>query len=542
MQTQVMEKEEKLDEGDELFVIVLVPKLGAFGVDKPLDLDLCGLSMEAWVDTAVGAYPHMKIEAQPTDDIITLVKRHATEHKYTAVVYADMPLLRGATIESALQFAKTFRHKAVRLVRGWLFETEHIKSGRKVEPVSALDLPQDDFVAVYNFSQLARATKIMRNRINEKLMSEGVHIIDPDTTYIDATAQIDAGAVIEPNTVIRGKVEIGSGSRVGPFAQIRTGTYIGQNCRVGNFVELKNATLGDGTKVAHLAYIGDATVGESCNIGCGVVVCNFDGKKKHHTTIGDNVFVGSNVNLVAPVTLESNSIIAAGSTVTHDVPSGALAIARARQENKEDWLNRKSKTAPEPVIEPEPEPEIVLTIEPEPVIEEIIEEVVEELTEIPVDIIEEPKPEKDRARTASLREQTTRGVQTSFEIKYELKQPEPDPEPEEIEELEIDEEVMDELIEEIADEDDEKPPTPQQPIEIAQEIVVTDEDEKDDEDELDDDESTETQSVDERVLFQDFEDEEDDEEGADEKYVPPSGGFDWDKEGDDLESFYQPRG
>ena len=133
--------------------------------------------------------------------------------------------------------------------------------------------------------------------------------------------------------------EIDENSCIGPFAHLRNNTIIGRNCRIGNFVEIKNSTLGSDCKVAHLSYIGDATLGKNCNIGCGVVFCNFNGKIKQKCVLGDNVFVGSNVNLIAPIKLEDNSFIAAGSTINKGVKKNEFAIARARQENKKNFKN-----------------------------------------------------------------------------------------------------------------------------------------------------------------------------------------------------------
>ena len=134
--------------------------------------------------------------------------------------------------------------------------------------------------------------------------------------------------------------QIGNGTTVGPYAYLRPGSRIGNNCKIGDFVEFKNASFGDGSKASHLSYIGDADVGSNVNIGCGVVFVNYDGKNKFRTVVKDNSFVGSNSNLVAPVTIEENSFIAAGSTITEDVPKDSLAIARGRQVNKADWNNK----------------------------------------------------------------------------------------------------------------------------------------------------------------------------------------------------------
>ena len=143
---------------------------------------------------------------------------------------------------------------------------------------------------------------------------------------------------IKSSTIIDS--QIGNGTTVGPYAYLRPGSRIGNNCKIGDFVEFKNASFGDGSKASHLSYIGDADVGSNVNIGCGVVFVNYDGKNKFRTVVKDNSFVGSNSNLVAPVTIEENSFIAAGSTITEDVPKDSLAIARGRQVNKADWNNK----------------------------------------------------------------------------------------------------------------------------------------------------------------------------------------------------------
>lgn len=192
-------------------------------------------------------------------------------------------------------------------------------------------------------------------------------IISPVTVTLSERAAVGKGAVIFPNNAILGESRVGAGavlypnniledaeadagceltasvlkgayvgenSRIGPFAHLRPGAVVGKNCRIGNFVEIKNANIGDGTKIGHLTYVGDADIGKNCNLGCGVVFCNYDGKSKHRTVVGDNCFIGSNVNLVAPVKLGDGCFIAAGTTVTEDVPAGAFVIGRARQDSK----------------------------------------------------------------------------------------------------------------------------------------------------------------------------------------------------------------
>lgn len=223
-------------------------------------------------------------------------------------------------------------------------------------------------------AQLAAAAKALRARINKALMESGVTIIDPDATYIDAGVQVERDAVIYPGVTLEGDTVIGEeavlypGSRIqnsrigrgttvqnsvvldskvgerstiGPYAYLRPQSDVGNGCRVGDFVEVKNAQIKDGAKVSHLTYIGDGEIGEKSNIGCGTVFVNYDGKKKYRTVIGKGVFVGCNTNLIAPVTVGDGAYIAAGSTVTEDVESDALCIARTRQTVKPGWAKKR---------------------------------------------------------------------------------------------------------------------------------------------------------------------------------------------------------
>ncbi len=232
----------------------------------------------------------------------------------------------------------------------------------------------EEILGVNDRVQLSEAEKIMRARINRRHMLGGVTLIDPDSTYIGTDVQIGMDTVIYPGTIIEGRTVIGDnvligqncrlvnaeiadgvdiwtstiidssvdeGTHVGPYAYIRPDTRVGKNCKVGDFVELKKASIGDGTKLSHLTYVGDAQVGRNCNFGCGTVVVNYDGKKKYQTIIGDNAFIGCNSNLVSPVTINDGAYIAAGSTITDDVPSEKLAIARARQVIKDHWSDRR---------------------------------------------------------------------------------------------------------------------------------------------------------------------------------------------------------
>lgn len=191
-----------------------------------------------------------------------------------------------------------------------------------------------EILGVNDRAQLELLTRVLRMRINAEHMRAGVTIEDSNSTYIHDDVIIGVDTVIHPNTTIKSGVIIGKKCEIGPNAYIREGCEIGNNVKVGNFVELKKTKVGDRTKVPHFIYLGDTEIGEDCNVGCGTITCNYDGVNKNKTKIGDRAFIGSNVNLVAPVTLGDDVLIAAGSTITEDVPSKNMGIARQRQTNK----------------------------------------------------------------------------------------------------------------------------------------------------------------------------------------------------------------
>lgn len=197
-----------------------------------------------------------------------------------------------------------------------------------------------EILGVNDKMQLELLTKILKLRINQYHMQNGVTIEDIDNTYIYDDVEIGTDTVIHPNTTIKSDVIIGKDCELGPNSYIREGCRLSDKVKVGSFVELKKAIVGEGAKIPHLSYMGDCEIGAKTNIGCGTITCNYDGFNKSKTIIGDNCFVGSNVNLVAPVTLGKNSFIAAGSTITNNVPDDSLAIARERQINKDGW-NKK---------------------------------------------------------------------------------------------------------------------------------------------------------------------------------------------------------
>jgi bifunctional UDP-N-acetylglucosamine pyrophosphorylase/glucosamine-1-phosphate N-acetyltransferase len=231
-----------------------------------------------------------------------------------------------------------------------------VSEGRLVE-AHRLD-EAEEALGVDTRALLAQATAAVRRRTLERLMADGVTVVDPASTYVDADVEIGRDTLIEPGCVIQGDTRIGSGAHlkphctiesselgddvvIGPSAHLRPGNRIGRGSRIGNFVEIKNSTLGEGVKADHLSYIGDADVGAGASFGCGSIVVNYDGIAKHRTAVGERAFIGCNANLIAPVTIAPDAFVAAGSTITRDVPEDALAVSRARQQHIEGWVSRR---------------------------------------------------------------------------------------------------------------------------------------------------------------------------------------------------------
>ena len=233
----------------------------------------------------------------------------------------------------------------------------------------------DEVRGINSRTELAEVSRIVRQTKNEELMAAGVTIEDPATTYIDGHVRVGPDTVIHPGVHLEGQTEVGAaceiqagvrivdsvlgdrvtirnysvitgariaeGSAVGPFAHLRPGTEMGPNARVGNFVELKKTALGAGSKANHLAYLGDATIGSGVNVGAGTITCNYDGVQKHQTLVEDGAFIGSDSQLVAPVTIGQGAYVGSGTTVRKDVPPGALAVSAGEQRNIEGWVDRK---------------------------------------------------------------------------------------------------------------------------------------------------------------------------------------------------------
>lgn len=255
-----------------------------------------------------------------------------------------------------------------------LIEIEY-SQGFRIETVAHDDF--EELRGINSRRELAEMSALLRRKKNLELMASGVTLVDPDRTYIDLDVSIEKDVTIYPMVTLEGKTRIGegsvihSGSRVanstigprvtvlnsclitdavigkgtstGPYAHLRDHAQVGENCRIGNFVEIKKSTLGNGTKAAHLAYLGDATIGKNVNIGAGVITCNYDGTRKHATIIEDDVFIGTDSQLIAPVRIGRGAYVAAGSSITKDVPPYALGVGRARQVTKVDWVKRRKE-------------------------------------------------------------------------------------------------------------------------------------------------------------------------------------------------------
>jgi len=249
------------------------------------------------------------------------------------------------------------------------------RAGARVDALLTSD--PGEAAGVNDRKQLAAVAAVQRRRILDRLMEDGVTILDPASTYIEDTVTIGPDTTIHPQVVIEGQSVVGSecvigvgchlsstrladrvtllpycvlresmiddAATLGPFCHLRPLSHVGPRAKVGNFVELKKSKIGRGSKVPHLSYVGDATVGEGVNVGAGTITCNYDGVNKHETRIDDRAFIGTNTSLVAPVTVGEGAYIGAGSTITKDVPPGALAVGRAHQVVKDGWAARKAK-------------------------------------------------------------------------------------------------------------------------------------------------------------------------------------------------------
>jgi len=325
---------------------------------------------EAWLETARAAIPEgIAVTAAPAADAETLSAFLAEEQSDVLIVTGPAVYVPGNAIltEEDWTDAPTGVHT--------VSAAELRKSG--LQSLGNDYTEADGFFAVTSADELADWQPILKRLFLYGLAANGVEIWDYDNCYIDPTVKIGAGTQILPGTILRGATVIGENctvgpnslledavigngvkvnasqiyessvgdkTSIGPFAYLRPNCRIGSDVKLGDFVEVKNSVIDDGTKVSHLTYIGDSDVGKRINFGCGTVTVNYDRAKKYRTVIGDDAFIGCNTNLIAPVTVGEGAYIAAGSTITDDIPSMALGIARARQSIKENWaVNHKIK-------------------------------------------------------------------------------------------------------------------------------------------------------------------------------------------------------
>lgn len=304
-------------------------------------------------------------------NVVAIVEEKDASEKQKLIreINSGIFAFKGSSLKSALQKINT-DNAANEL---YITDTLEIlvKEGKRVDSFKLRDTRE--ILGVNSRYELSIAAEILQKKINKEYMINGVGIIDPKSTYIEYGATIERDVMIYPGTridrksVIKEGAEIysstiknstigedviirsseiedssiGRGTKVGPYAHLRPNSHVGENCKIGNFVEVKNSNVGDGSKMSHLAYIGDADVGSGVNIGCGVVFVNYDGRDKFRAKVGDNAFIGSNANLVAPIEVEDNGYVAAGSTITKKVLKGQLSLERAPQKNIDGWVERK---------------------------------------------------------------------------------------------------------------------------------------------------------------------------------------------------------
>lgn len=344
----------------------------------------CG---EEFRETALACFPADTVQAVGTELSSDVLRPFFQEAEEQLLVVTAPALLGGRALGGVDQAAQNVEN-GEEIDEGsacYLVSTESIAS---VLDAANFDLARfasvlghelswtDGAVPIDGLGGLADVQAMFKKLRNFYLYADGVEIWDFDNCYVGPFAEVAPGATLMPGTILKGHTKVASGAvigpnallenavvgehstvnasqiydstigkntNVGPFAYVRPHCTVGDDIKVGDFVELKNSTIGDGTKISHLTYVGDADLGKRINLGCGTVTVNYDGKNKYRCTVGDDSFIGCNTNMIAPVTIGSGSYVAAGSTITDDVPEDSLAIARARQENKPGWAEDRRK-------------------------------------------------------------------------------------------------------------------------------------------------------------------------------------------------------
>ncbi len=365
--------------------------------ERPITvLGFDGESVKEYFDKDSG-YVYQNPENSTAEALRAGLSAVSAKEGYVLVIAGNLPLISDGTVSALVSAARKadaarlicLSENVTLIVAAYCFELKAIRKclegemetiedcvnklrtdGRMVVDVYA---PEIEGVEVDTREDLWCCSEIMRRAINSGHMNRGVTFIDPNTAYIDADVKIGMDTVIYPNVQLLGntvigedctiysgsrienskigngcmidgvvaiEAEVADGAKVGPFVRLRPNSHIGAGCKIGNFVEVKNSTVGEKTSIAHLTYVGDADVGSKVNMGCGTVFVNYDGFKKHRTTVGNNVFLGCQTALVAPVKVGDDVYTGAGSVITEDIPDGALAMARCHQQNKEGWVEK----------------------------------------------------------------------------------------------------------------------------------------------------------------------------------------------------------
>jgi len=352
-------------------VSTIILKVKYDNMGESADIEILGKTMLEWIVLALPSPNHKAVKYSDKTDIPVQIKNEIDmDSDYTVVLFSDTPLMTKKTILDAVCELGQSGKNLLKMTRGYVFKTEYLLSAEKIFNSDTVYFDEEDFITAFNFKQVSIISDILKHRILNYHLENGVQIEDINSTFIGPDVIIGKGVYVGANNHIKGKSTIkdnvkllpnnyiensiisenaainssqiyksfiGAKTTVGPFAYIRPDSVIGEKCRIGDFVEIKSSVIGNDTKISHLSYVGDSEIGSKCNIGCGVVFVNYDGKNKYKTKVGNQVFIGSNCNIIAPVLLQDGAFVAAGSTINKDVGKKTLAIARARQENKPSW-------------------------------------------------------------------------------------------------------------------------------------------------------------------------------------------------------------
>jgi bifunctional UDP-N-acetylglucosamine pyrophosphorylase/glucosamine-1-phosphate N-acetyltransferase len=328
--------------------------------DRNADVTVMGMQLP--MDQIHSPYGRMILDHQGNFEEIVEWKDATPQQKFLRLVHTGVMVIKCSVAQSIIYQIQN-HNKAKEY-----YLTDIVKAVRKEGGQAHYSVGDfNDFQGVNTLQELAMATNILQDRLRLQMMESGVLMVDPKTVYLQMDTKIEADCVVEPFVVFGPKVWVQSkshilsychiedtiiekGSVVGPFARLRSGCHLGQGCEVGNFVELKKSVFSSHTKVKHLSYIGDCTVGSRTNIGAGTISCNYDGYQKHSSRIGDEVFIGANTTLVSPVCIGNGAIIGAGSVITKDVKQNNLALSRSEQVEKEEGAHRyrHKKKYPQP--------------------------------------------------------------------------------------------------------------------------------------------------------------------------------------------------